>query len=330
MDDMLQSYPKICERALYSEEKISALRSGMAGIFNASKYKDNITIVVTGSFGRYEASEESDLDLFVFFDVDDVLEEAIPEELGKLRTLISEHVKKDTGDTGTFGLEDKTVFSEMLSNIGGDLDDNKSLTRRMLMLLEGEWLYGGDRLQTYRKRLLERYIKEDSPDGYLSKFFLNEIIRYYRTIATDFEHKVTEDRKPWGLRSLKLRFSRKLLYFGGIVTVAEISQLDRNQKVEKAEELLRVPVLDRIARLSCEHGTSTDARRIMATYESFIGSISDAETRASLESVEKEKRHENEAYRELRELSQRFSGNLASWIENKYSANHEIHHSLIF
>jgi hypothetical protein len=51
----------------------------------------------------------------------------------------------------------------MLSNFGWENDDNKSFTRRMLFLLEGTWLYGEKWFIDYRRELLEKYLREDSP-----------------------------------------------------------------------------------------------------------------------------------------------------------------------
>lgn len=52
-------------------------------------------------------------------------------------------------------------FSEMLQNLGGDKDFNILLTRRMLFLLEGTWLYGEERFKSYRTDLLNKYIRRE-------------------------------------------------------------------------------------------------------------------------------------------------------------------------
>lgn len=53
------------------------------------------------------------------------------------------------------------------------------------------------------------------------------LIRYHKTIAVDFEFKTSEDDKSWGIRNIKLLFSRNLLYFSGILVAAE--SIDKSQ-----------------------------------------------------------------------------------------------------
>ena len=69
-----------------------------------------------------------------------------------------------------------------------------------------------DQLYDLRREILERYVANEIADHQLALFLLNDIIRYYRTVAVDYEFKTieNEDPKPWALRNIKLVFSRKL------------------------------------------------------------------------------------------------------------------------
>ncbi|MBP1141085.1 putative nucleotidyltransferase [Pseudomonas sp. PvP009] len=314
----------------HSASVISSLRRDLESALSESNLKDRLTVVTTGSFGRGEASAESDLDLFIFFDSDKP-EDSLLEEKKSIQDVVDRYVKKPAGDTGTFGSEAVVNFSEMLQNLGGDKDFNVLLTRRMLFLLEGKWLYGEERFKAYRTDLLNKYIKAGDPERQISRFLLNDIIRYYRTIATDFEFKVTESSKSWGLRNVKLRFSRKLLYFGGVISVAEtafVAQADKNGLIV---EILDKTVLERVQDIGADNPHTLE---ILNIYQDFLATIECPKNRELLEVVTKDNRTNSDLFLQMREKSKDFSKVLDNWLKLQYPDNennpHPIHNALIF
>ncbi len=310
----------------FTEGQLEKLRGDFDDFLKSSSCKDEITIVATGSYGRCEASEHSDLDLFVIFGVDEPPEDVIARELAGIDAIVRKHVPPETGSTGTFGTDAVISFANMASPIGGPEDTNIAMTRRMLFLLEGASLYGDDRFRDYQRKLLRRYLKPSSPQARIPRFLLNDIIRYYRTMTTDFEHKVSGQNKPWGLRNIKLRFSRKLIYFGGVVVAAELHDLDHESKIEKASELFSMPVLKRMAIVD----GMDRAASVYQIYDQFIAALSNPSTREALKVVEKDSREESAEFQRLRALSGRFTDELHQWLTNRYSSDHPIHKALIF
>ena len=324
---MFAQHPKLEKSATFTRETLDTVREELAARLANSPYAEMITLISTGSYGRGEATPESDMDWYMILNADQVPSEVIPDELKAIVEVITRAAPNGTGETGTFGADACVRFSDMLSNIGGENDDNKSFTRRMLFLLEGTWLYGEERFIDYRRQLLEKYLREDSPEGQVPHFFLNDIIRYYRTIATDFEYKVTEAKRSWGLRKTKLLFSRKLLYFGGLVTVAEVTSLPYQEKLNLAGDLFAMPVLQRIESLGNEHA---DTNSILTIYEQFSARMANAAVRSELDALKREDRAINDQYQQLKRLSEEFSRALVAWLQAKYPANHPIHHAMLF
>lgn len=320
-----EKYSSIEGLKAFSDQKIATLRHQMEAALSGGEYADRLTVVVTGSYGRREATEHSDLDYYIFLDADLPAEEVVADELKAIAAMVAKEVPGSVGDTKTFGCDAIVNFKEMLGTIGGAEDTNQSMTRRMLFLLEGDWLYNEKRFMDYRERLLRRYLRPDARPDAVPLFLLNDIIRYYRTITTDLEYKVTEQGKPWGLRNIKLRFSRKLIYFGGIIVAAELVGKDHAARLEESAKLFSMPVTSRILTLD----DSRYAEEIMRIYDLFLGDMAQKDVRAALEAVERENRWESEVYRRLREQGHGFSHALSSWLDARYSS-HPIHQALIF
>lgn len=328
--DRFSEYKSIDRAFKHSASTMELLRRELAEVLADSPFKDRLTIVTTGSFGRGEASAESDLDLFMFFDSDKP-EDSLQDEKFAIKAVVDKYVAKAAGDTGTFGPDAVVKFNEMLTNLGGDKDFNILLTRRMLFLLEGKWLYGEERFKSYRKDLLTRYIKEGDPERQISRFLLNDIIRYYRTITTDFEFKVTESSKAWGLRNVKLRFSRKLLYFGGVISIAQTAFCVQTEKNDLITSILDKTVLERVQDIGIENPWTPEILRI---YQDFLHTIECPKNREVLEDVTKINRAECQLFLDMREKSKEFSKVLDSWLKVQYPDHeglpHPIHNALIF
>lgn len=343
--DRFSEFLSIDKAYKHSFSVMKALRADLESALDASPLRDRITIVTTGSFGRHEASAESDIDLFIFFDSEGIAESKgveglewvkwagtyLAEEKILIKNIIDTYVKKEAGDTGTFGPDVVINFAGMLQNLGGNQDFNDLLTRRMLFLLEGKWLYGEGRFNSYRAELLNRYIKAGDPTRQISRFLLNDIIRYYRTITTDFEFKVTEACKAWGLRNVKLRFSRKLLYFGGVISVAETANYLLADKNIKIAEILDKTVLERVQDIGAGNAFTNN---ILGIYQDFLQIIECPKNRSVLESVTKDNRSECALFLDMREKSKEFSIVLDSWLKAQYPDSsegpHPIHNALIF
>ena len=234
----------------------------------------SVIIGVNGSIARREMTSGSDVDLFVF-STKEHLEKA-REIQNKFRTCLQDKGIKMPAAGGVF--ENPISTSELTSKIGGEDDTNTYITRRMLYLLEGEWIANQTEFEALRKRLIERYVPDDLDNHKFCRFLLNDIIRYWRTICVDFEHKTADATKPRAIRLIKLRFSRMMLYFGGVAAVRETADLSASQKRETLVELLSKPPIERIRSVFGEQET----QKAMNAYAFFLQALDDTSTRSAL------------------------------------------------
>ena len=193
--------------------------------------------------------------------------------------------------------------------------------------LEGEWMFNAEGLRKLRRSMLERYISEEMTDHQLALFLLNDVIRYYRTIAVDYEFKTTEGRspKPWDIRNIKLIFSRKLLYASGLFSVAVTADRDRERKIELLEELFDLPVMQRMNRIC---GTA-NLERVWASYDRFLEKLENASVRERLKRLKRSERSDP-LFRELKNEVHHFTRELLKVFETTFDSTHPIRRAVIF
>jgi hypothetical protein len=310
--DRLKNY---AERRCYSEAVLGELRDILADTLAG----EDILLTTNGSFARREACPLSDLDFFIICRSGD--EQRVQTLREKVLPHIARVVPKPPAVGGAFATVE--ALDTMLANIGGQHDPNDKITRRMLFLLEGEWLFNEPFFRHARERLLRRYVRSTMSPDKIARFLLNDVIRYYRTISVDFEHKTTEAEKPWGTRYIKLVFPRKLLYFSGILAVAETRDLPVPDKLDRLASLLDLPMVERIHQVCGD--AALDA---LSLYDEFLRAFAQPETRATLDRTTEADRETSPVFRALKDRSMDFTVSLHELLGRTYGADHPIHLAL--
>jgi len=299
-----------------SERQLSIMRGIAEDIFGR---KTPIIIGVNGSVARRECTSGSDVDLF-FLGLDDSAEDLAE----KQRTYRAELMKRGIKMPALGGVFERPLQArKMLDTIGGNNDTNMYITRRMLFLLEGEWIYNERGFVDLRSKLIGRYVAEDLEKKKIALFLLNDIIRYWRTICVDFEHKMLDAKKPRAIRIIKLRFSRMLLYFAGVAAVSKTGDLDSEGKRKLLNELFAQPA---IKRMQYVFGARADA--VIQLYTEFLSDVDDVDIRAVLEQAGDAGIATNE-YEHLSDKAREFKDELLSILFEELGPDHEVVRALL-
>jgi hypothetical protein len=255
-------------------------------------------VVLMGSWGRHEVTSASDDDAIVLFggaprDRAQPTAQEVAEALGG----------PPPGQENLFG---QTVWlADLTEKIGLDHDTNANLTRRMLFLLESVAVAGQTAHARAREALLETYLADHERDYRPPRFLLNDLVRYWRTIAVDFEgkHRAREG-EGWGLRHAKLRFSRKVLFAGGLLPVLECHALPADEMPAFLAARFAEPPLDRIAAAFADRQMADTGARAMRAYGAFLEMLDDQATRQELAGLAEAEADDSPLFTKVRELGE--------------------------
>lgn len=266
-------------------------------------------VVLMGSYGRLEATGGSDNDFMCLVDgAGRATEEIHPsveqawEGMGKPGKL--------PGKEDLFGVP---AFSSELRTIGLEDDGNQNLTRRMLLLLESRWVLGEEVFHKVKQEILGDYLRDLAKDYHPPRFLLNDIFRYWRTIAVDFERKHRErDGEEWGLRNAKLRTSRPILFASGLLPVLECRRLRVDEFPPFLTEQFEATPVDRLASCFLRHDRLDVGIRTLLAYDAFLAMLDDEQSRRELESLPHEKRGSSQVFLRAKGFGEDIQGRLLS------------------
>ena len=303
-----------------TEQRLAKRRS----LFAEISIDEDATVVLTGSWGRCEVTESSDNDSFILF-AGPEREEARPTEAQVAERLDGE----SPGREGIFG---KHIWLEDLQGkIGREADSNRNLTRRKLFILESVPVCGADVHADARRALIGSYLSANVKDYRPPRFLLNDLIRYWRTIAVDFESKMrARHGEGWGLRNAKLRLSRKLLLAGGLLPVLECYGYRAGDMLEFLDERVSVPPLDRVADAFIEHDAVDTGARALTAYDEFLGILNDQAKRDELKALGPTETGDSELFARVATLGDEFENGLLSLLFDDPALQKWVRDYLIF
>ena len=264
-------------------------------------------IGVNGSYARREATEESDVDFFFLTTGSEP--SSADESQAEFRNLLKEDLNLNPPASG--GVFENPLPVENICEIGGRTDDNETLTRRMLLLLEGEWVFNEEGFHEVRRSLLGEYLRHGPEADKICMFLLNDVIRYWRTICIDLEHKVHAHNKPRDIRLIKLRFSRMLLYASGVLAIGEGYGRSSEEKLESLQTLLGESPIDRIRSVGGEK-----AEPVLDLYACFLKAMDTPAVRQALEEG-----RESQDFTELSDKARLFRDRLHSLFEGHFAGD---------
>src|SRR6185436_13433920 len=105
-----------------------------------------------------------------------------------------------------------------------------SLAQRMLLLMECRPIFNERVYRSAIDQILGRYLDLVRQDPRKDPLVLmNDLVRYFRSICVNYHFNFWRQQEKWGLRNVKLKHSRIILYAGLLFLVVNSTKHRREK-----------------------------------------------------------------------------------------------------
>lgn len=299
-----ESFPHIEAAREASRALLAARRAAFSRLSDGR----DVAVCLFGSIARREFTSGSDEDWLAL--VPDESAEPSGDFLERVRDTVGGAERKPGAEEifGTWAAKTRLV-----EQIGLDRDNNKNLTRRILLALESVAVLNEPLFEQARTAVLDGYFDPPPRDNRPPRFFLNDVVRYWRTICVDFVGKERERHgEGWGLRNAKLRNSRKVLFASGLLPILLCAALTADEMKPFLADQFEAPATDRLADAFVRCGAADAGVRTLRAYDSFLALLDDADARAELKDLRREAAEDSPAFARARQLGETLQDGLVA------------------
>ncbi len=272
---------EISRRRLETTSRLEDLRVRLSDAQQHSQGK--ACVYVTGSFGRHEASQHSDLDLFIVGKVDDkgkrllrkLDEICIKADLIELTRALK--IPEFSGD-GRY-LDHYSVL-ELTKTLGTPEDDvANTFTARLLLLLESRPLLEAGVYTDIIQEVVAAYWGdyEDHKSNFMPAFLANDILRLWRTFCVNYEARSLrvpdQEKAKRKLKNYKLKHSRLLTCYSALLYLLAVFTVRETVSPADAVEMIQLTPTERLEWLLLQDfaaPASGTIKELLAQYEEFL------------------------------------------------------------
>lgn len=255
----------------------------------------NACVYSTGSFGRHEAGENSDLDVFIVSRPISICNGSSIEQASALRLLDEICLKaalikatkelsiKEFDGDGRYLVHYTT--HDLIANLGSPDDDAaNTFTARLLLLLESAPLAGEEVYGAIIDDVIGAYWKDynDHKHNFVPAFLANDILRLWRTFCVNYEARTNSDTTEKNIKrrqkNYTLKHSRLLTCFSGLLFLLATFKINKTVRPDDVKRMVSLSPTGRLEWMLRE-GKLSDASNeisdILERYERFLVAKSD-------------------------------------------------------
>lgn len=250
-------------------------------------------VYVTGSGGRLELGQASDLDLFLA---------RVDEEPSRIDEILLQAATIKAIDRSSFPRPSRDglflelhTAGELEEHLGTPEDDGlNKLTPRMLLLLESRVVCGNAAYDSLVDRMIGAYWKneDDHKRDYLPFVLVNDIVRYWRIVLLNHESRLKAKEQKLAkegssgdtlknrmdverrMRGYKLRFARCLICFASLAYLLALAKRSvpaiKRADVKRMVGFTPLERLTRVAEIISEDPVLTTVGRLRSQYRAYL------------------------------------------------------------
>ena len=272
---------KLMQARERTEKKLTQLLHGLDTVGAPAIVSDCACVYATGSLGRGEMSERSDLDLFVLrngtgpstlTNLDEIRLAARLIEVARLQGYV------DFSGDGKY-LKAHDVQKDLIGKLGTSEDDYVNVfTARMLLLLESRPILGRPVYEKTIDSVVSEYWRDypQNSSNFLPVFLMNDILRFWKTLCLNYEERTAQQKATKAgkrrLHNYKLKHSRLLTCYSGIIYLQAI--LHRDKGTVSPDAVMQMVSLSPTKRLEQVAELKPDAepgvQKILDNYSKFL------------------------------------------------------------
>jgi predicted nucleotidyltransferase len=277
----------ILERREHTESKVKELKRLLANVETLVDGK--ACVYATGSFGRNEASRNSDLDVFiagvtvkgVSHDDGSSKEKRALSHLDEI--LVTARLIEITRTLGLPDFDGDGEYlkhytqTEIIGSLGRPEDDAlNTFTARLLLLLESRPLLNNILYDDIIDSVIKAYWRdyEKHRNDFVPAFFVNDVQRLWRTFCVNYEARTRDSPAPEKakrrVKNYKLKYSRLLTCYSPLLCLLFLFSKYGTVSPDDMRGIVKRTPIDRLTWLQSQAGPNKDVDELLHSYEEFL------------------------------------------------------------
>lgn len=278
---------ELSDRRNSTQLRIEELRGSLTDAESMAKGK--ACVYATGSFGRLEASQYSDLDLFIVGKSND--SKGVDGKEGSLLNKLDEIcIKADLIEvTRRFKIQEFSgdgrylvhySVHEFTKTLGTPEDDiTNTFTARLLLLLESRPLLEQSVYRDVTAEVIAVYWKDygDHKSDFMPAFLANDILRLWRTFCVNYEARTArvpeQEKAKRKLKNYKLKHSRLLTCYSALLYLLAVYAVQHTVSPLDAMAMIQITPTDRLSWLLQQanlNNAHSAISQLLEQYELFL------------------------------------------------------------